>query len=69
MKYVIVIPDGCADEPVAALGNRTPLQAAQLPNMDRVAQAGVVGLCNNVPPIAHPGVGRGDARRCSGTTR
>jgi 2,3-bisphosphoglycerate-independent phosphoglycerate mutase len=54
MKYVIVIPDGCADEPVAELGNRTPLQAARLPNMDRVAKAGVVGLSNNVPPSLTP---------------
>src|SRR3954470_8277174 len=54
MKYVIVIPDGCADEPVAKLGNLTPLQAAKLPNMDRVAKAGVVGLSNNVPPSLTP---------------
>jgi 2,3-bisphosphoglycerate-independent phosphoglycerate mutase len=54
MKYVVVIPDGCADEPVAELGNRTPLQAAKLPNMDRVARGGVVGLSNNVPPTLTP---------------
>ena len=54
MKHVIVIPDGCADEPVAELGNRTPLQAAHLPNMDRVAKLGVVGLSNNVPPSLTP---------------
>jgi 2,3-bisphosphoglycerate-independent phosphoglycerate mutase len=54
MKYVIVIPDGCADEPVEELGNRTPLQAARIPNMDRVAQYGVAGLSNNVPPSLTP---------------
>jgi 2,3-bisphosphoglycerate-independent phosphoglycerate mutase len=54
MKYVIVIPDGCADDPVAELGGRTPLQAARLPNADRVARAGVVGLSNNVPPALTP---------------
>jgi len=54
MKYIIVIPDGCADEPVAELGNRTPLQAARIPNMDRVARAGVVGLANNVPASLTP---------------
>lgn len=54
MKHVIVIPDGCADEPVAALGNRTPLQAADLPHMDRVARAGVCGLAHNVPPTLTP---------------
>src|SRR5205085_880605 len=54
MKYVIVIPDGCADEPVAELGGRTPLQAARIPNMDRVARLGVVGRSNNVPPSLTP---------------
>src|SRR5690242_2195491 len=54
MKHVIVIPDGCADEPVDALGGRTPLQAAKLPNMDRVAKLGAVGLANNVPPSLTP---------------
>ncbi len=49
MKYAIVIPDGCADEPVEALGGLTPLQAARIPNIDQVARNGVVGLSNNVP--------------------
>ena len=49
MKYAIVIPDGCADEPQESLGGKTPLQAARLPNMDRVARAGVVGRADNVP--------------------
>ena len=49
MKYVIVIPDGCADEPQDSLGRKTPLQAAHKPNMDRIAQTGVVGRSNNVP--------------------
>ena len=42
MKYVIVIPDGAADEPQESLGGRTPLEAARTPNMDRVAAMGVV---------------------------
>jgi 2,3-bisphosphoglycerate-independent phosphoglycerate mutase len=50
MKYVIIIPDGCADQPVDALGGKTPLQAAHLPAMDAVARAGVVGQSDNVPP-------------------
>jgi 2,3-bisphosphoglycerate-independent phosphoglycerate mutase len=49
MKYVIIIPDGCADEPQEALGGKTPLQAAHKPNMDRIAQQGVVGRADNVP--------------------
>src|SRR5436189_4088718 len=54
MKYVIVIPDGAADEPQPDLGERTPLQAARLPNIDRIAQAGVVGRMNNVPEPLTP---------------
>jgi 2,3-bisphosphoglycerate-independent phosphoglycerate mutase len=54
MKYAIIIPDGCADEPQEALGGKTPLQAARTPNMDRIAQAGVVGLSNNVPASLTP---------------
>src|SRR5947209_11012391 len=54
MKYAIVIPDGCADEPVESLGGRTPLQAARLPNMDRIARTGVVGRANNVPDTLTP---------------
>lgn len=49
MKYAIIIPDGCADEPQDALGGKTPLQVARVPNMDAIAQAGVVGRANNVP--------------------
>src|SRR3954469_8401274 len=54
MKYVIIIPDGCADEPQEALGGRTPLQAAHKPNMDRIARQGVVGRSNNVPAPLTP---------------
>jgi len=54
MKYAIVIPDGCADEPQASLGGKTPLQAARKPNMDRIAQAGMVGRSNNVPATLTP---------------
>src|SRR5437899_2484218 len=54
MKYVIVIPDGCADEPQASLGGKTPLEAARTPNMDRIAQTGVVGRSNNVPASLTP---------------
>src|SRR5436309_3458829 len=48
-RYVIVIPDGCADDPQESLGGRTPLQAARLPTMDQIARAGVVGRADNVP--------------------
>src|SRR5439155_12133929 len=54
MKYAIVIPDGCADEPLAELGGRTPLQAAKTPAMDEIARLGVVGRSNNVPAHLPP---------------
>jgi 2,3-bisphosphoglycerate-independent phosphoglycerate mutase len=49
MKYAIIIPDGCADEPQDSLGSKTPLQAADIPAMDAIAAAGVVGRTNNTP--------------------
>jgi 2,3-bisphosphoglycerate-independent phosphoglycerate mutase len=54
MKYVIIIPDGCADESQVLLGGKTPLQAARKPNMDRLARTGVVGRSNNVPASLTP---------------
>jgi 2,3-bisphosphoglycerate-independent phosphoglycerate mutase len=54
MKYAIIIPDGCADEPQASLGGKTPLQAARKPYMDRIAREGVVGRSNNVPASLTP---------------
>lgn len=50
MKYAVIIPDGCADETQESLDGRTPLEAAELPAMDAVAAAGVVGRANNTPP-------------------
>lgn len=55
MKYAIIIPDGCADEPLEALGGKTPLQAARLPHTDAIAAAGVVGRANHVPPTLPAG--------------
>ncbi len=49
MKYAIIIPDGCADEPLESLGGRTPLEAANTPNMDKIAQLGICALSNNTP--------------------
>src|SRR5579875_2505569 len=49
MKYAIVIPDGAADEPQDSLGGKTPLEAASIPEMDRIARDGIVGRSRNVP--------------------
>lgn len=55
MKYAIIIPDGCADEPQESLGGKTPLEVAHLEAMDAVARAGVVGRANHVPAVLAPG--------------
>ena len=55
MKYVICVPDGCADEPIDALGGRTPLEAAAMPTLDRLAARGEVGRAAVIPPRMAPG--------------
>jgi 2,3-bisphosphoglycerate-independent phosphoglycerate mutase len=55
MKYAIIIPDGCADEPQESLGGKTPLEAADVPAMDAVAAAGVVGRACHTPESLPPG--------------
>jgi 2,3-bisphosphoglycerate-independent phosphoglycerate mutase len=54
-KFAIVIPDGAADEPLEALGGKTPLQAAKTPEMDAIAREGVLGRSRNVPDRFLPG--------------
>ena len=49
MKYILVIGDGMADNPVPELGNKTPLQYANIPTIDRMAAHGVVGNVVNCP--------------------
>lgn len=55
MKYVILIGDGMADEPIAELGGSTVLQKARTPNMDYIAAHGKAGLAQTVPEGMHPG--------------
>ncbi len=55
MKYVLVIPDGMGDRPLASLGGRTPLEAARTPNMDFFASQGRVGSACNIPKGFIPG--------------
>ncbi len=55
MKYVVCVPDGCADEPVDALGGRTPLAAADTPVLDALAARGEVGRASVIPPGLPPG--------------
>ena len=55
MKYVVCVPDGCADQPIAALGGKTPLEAASLPNLAKLAARGEVGRAAVIPPGMPPG--------------
>ena len=55
MKYVVILGDGMADEPLAALGGKTPLDYANTPCMDRMACQGTMGLVQNVPEGMAPG--------------
>ncbi len=49
MKYVILLGDGMADQPVPELGGKTPLQAAVKPNMDMLAHEGITGMVTTIP--------------------
>jgi len=49
MKYVLVLGDGMADEPVGELGGKTPLEAAHTPNMDHIAREGCCGMVRTIP--------------------
>lgn len=55
MKYVVLLPDGAADEPVAVLGEQTPLAAARKPHIDSLAKSGRVGSVRTVPEGFLPG--------------
>lgn len=55
MKYVVAVPDGCADEPLAELGGRTPLEAAAMPALAALAAAGEVGRAAVIPEGLPPG--------------
>jgi 2,3-bisphosphoglycerate-independent phosphoglycerate mutase len=55
MKYVVLLGDGMADEPIAALNGKTPLEHAHTPFMDRLARDGEIGLAQTIPPGFPPG--------------
>ena len=55
MKYIVVLGDGMADEPIPALGGRTPLDAAVTPVLDELAGKGTLGTVQNVPAGMAPG--------------
>ena len=55
MKYVIVLGDGMADRPIEALGNKTPLEYADTPAMDKLSKLSEVGLVHTIPEGMKPG--------------
>lgn len=55
MKYVVVLGDGMADEPIESLGNKTPLEYANTPAMDELAKKSEIGLAHTIPEGMKPG--------------
>lgn len=55
MKYIVVLGDGMADEPIAELGGRTPLEYAKTEHMDRLASKSEIGLAHTIPKGMKPG--------------
>ena len=55
MKYVIVLGDGMADEPIKQLGDMTPLKYAVTPSMDEIAKVSEIGLVHTIPEGMNPG--------------
>ena len=55
MKYVVCVPDGCADLPVKALGGKTPLEVASMPTLARLAARAEVGRAAVIPTGMAPG--------------
>ncbi len=55
MKYVILVPDGAADDPLEELDGKTPLEAARTPYLDGLAKKGRVGSVLTVPEGMYPG--------------
>ena len=55
MKYIVVLGDGMADEPLEALDGRTPLEVAETPVMDDLAGRSEMGMAANIPEGMKPG--------------
>lgn len=55
MKYITILGDGMADEPIEALGGKTPIEAAVTPTLDRLAPVSELGLAATIPEGMKPG--------------
>ncbi len=54
MKYIVLVPDGMADEPIEQLGGKTPLEVADTPNMDLCVQGGLLARASTIPSNLAP---------------
>lgn len=55
MKYLVILADGMADYKIDKLNNKTPLQYARTPNMDKLARTSLIGTVKTVPEAYPPG--------------
>lgn len=55
MKYIVVLGDGMADEPIEALGGKTPLAYAKTPHLDRLSRQSEIGMVHTIPDGMKPG--------------
>lgn len=55
MKYIIVLGDGMADEPIEELGDKTPLEVANTPMLDELSKKSEIGLVHTIPDGMKPG--------------
>lgn len=55
MKYIVILADGMADEPLVSLNGMTPLEYAKTPAMDALASKGIIGMVRTVPLGMKPG--------------
>lgn len=55
MKYIVILADGMADEPITELNGLTPMEYARTPAMDDLASKGIMGLVRTVPEAMKPG--------------
>ena len=56
MKYVVVLGDGMADEPISVLGGKTPLETAVTPHLDRISKMAEIGMVHTIPEGMKPGL-------------
>ena len=55
MKYIVVLGDGMADEPIESLGGKTPLEYAETPTMDALSKKSEIGMVHTIPEGMKPG--------------